>query len=463
MIPPAVMPRSPQRRPQEPISESSRCAGGPWSRSLPCKAPRRCLGKPQNSIPKELSGMAKIKVKNPVVEIDGDEMTRIIWQWIRERLILPYLDIDLQYYDLSVENRDATGDQVTIDSANAIKACGVGVKCATITPDEARVEEFNLTKMWKSPNGTIRNILGGVVFREPIVISNVPRLVPGWTDPIVVGRHAFGDQYKATDTLIPGPGKLRLVFDGDNGEKIDLDVFDFPSAGVAMAMYNLDDSIRDFARASFNYGLNLGWPVYLSTKNTILKAYDGRFKDLFQEVFDTEGFADKFKAAGIVYEHRLIDDMVASALKWSGKFVWACKNYDGDVQSDTVAQGFGSLGLMTSVLMAPDGKTVEAEAAHGTVTRHYRQHQQGKATSTNPIASIFAWTRGLIYRGKFDDTPDVVRFAETIERICIETVEQGKMTKDLALLIGPDQNWMTTEQFFESIVENLEAEMQNWA
>ena len=407
--------------------------------------------------------MAKIKVKNPVVEIDGDEMTRIIWQWIRERLILPYLDIDLQYYDLSVENRDATGDQVTIDSANAIKACGVGVKCATITPDEARVEEFNLTKMWKSPNGTIRNILGGVVFREPIVISNVPRLVPGWTDPIVVGRHAFGDQYKATDTLIPGPGKLRLVFDGDNGEKIDLDVFDFPSAGVAMAMYNLDDSIRDFARASFNYGLNLGWPVYLSTKNTILKAYDGRFKDLFQEVFDTEGFADKFKAARIVYEHRLIDDMVASALKWSGKFVWACKNYDGDVQSDTVAQGFGSLGLMTSVLMAPDGKTVEAEAAHGTVTRHYRQHQQGKATSTNPIASIFAWTRGLIYRGKFDDTPDVVRFAETIERICIETVEQGKMTKDLALLIGPDQNWMTTEQFFESIVENLEAEMQNWA
>ncbi len=407
--------------------------------------------------------MAKIKVKNPVVEIDGDEMTRIIWQWIRERLILPYLDIDLQYFDLSVENRDATGDQVTIDSANAIKACGVGVKCATITPDEARVEEFNLTKMWKSPNGTIRNILGGVVFREPIVISNVPRLVPGWTDPIVVGRHAFGDQYKATDTLIPGPGKLRLVFDGDNGEKIDLDVFDFPSAGVAMAMYNLDDSIRDFARASFNYGLNLGWPVYLSTKNTILKAYDGRFKDLFQEVFDSEGFADKFKAAGIVYEHRLIDDMVASALKWSGKFVWACKNYDGDVQSDTVAQGFGSLGLMTSVLMAPDGKTVEAEAAHGTVTRHYRQHQQGKATSTNPIASIFAWTRGLIYRGKFDDTPDVVRFAETIERICIETVEQGKMTKDLALLIGPDQNWMTTEQFFESIVENLEAEMQNWA
>jgi len=407
--------------------------------------------------------MEKIKVKNPVVEMDGDEMTRIIWQWIRERLILPYLDIDLKYYDLSIENRDATDDQVTVDSANATKQYGVAVKCATITPDEARVEEFSLKKMWKSPNGTIRNILGGVVFREPIVISNVPRLVPGWTDPIVVGRHAFGDQYRATDTKIPGPGKLRLVWDGDNGEKIDLDVFDFPSAGVAMAMYNLDDSIRDFARASFNYGLSLGWPVYLSTKNTILKAYDGRFKDLFQEVFDAEGFAQKFKDAGIIYEHRLIDDMVASALKWSGKFVWACKNYDGDVQSDTVAQGFGSLGLMTSVLMAPDGKTVEAEAAHGTVTRHYRQHQQGKATSTNPIASIFAWTRGLIYRGRFDDTPDVVKFAETIERICIETVETGKMTKDLALLIGPDQAWMTTEQFFEEIVKNLETEMTSWS
>jgi isocitrate dehydrogenase len=403
--------------------------------------------------------MAKIKVKNPVVELDGDEMTRIIWQWIRERLILPYLDIDLKYYDLSVEKRDETGDQITIDSANAIKQYGVGVKCATITPDEARVEEFHLKKMWKSPNGTIRNILGGVVFREPIVIQNVPRLVPGWTDPIVVGRHAFGDQYKATDTLIPGPGKLRLVWDGDDGQKIDLDVFDFPSAGVAMAMYNLDDSIRDFARASFNYGLALGWPVYLSTKNTILKAYDGRFKDLFQEVFDSEGFAEKFKAAGIEYQHRLIDDMVASALKWSGKFVWACKNYDGDVQSDTVAQGFGSLGLMTSVLMSPDGKTIEAEAAHGTVTRHYRQHQQGKQTSTNPIASIFAWTRGLIYRGKFDETPDVVTFAETLERVCIETVESGKMTKDLAILIGPNQPWMTTEQFFEAIVENLEAAM----
>jgi isocitrate dehydrogenase len=407
--------------------------------------------------------MQKIKVANPVVELDGDEMTRIIWQWIRERLILPYLDIDLRYYDLSIENRDATEDQVTVDSANAIKQYGVGVKCATITPDEQRVEEFGLKKMWKSPNGTIRNILGGVVFREPIVIDNVPRLVPGWTDPIVVGRHAFGDQYKATDTLIPGPGKLRLVFDGADGTKIDLDVFDFPSAGVAMAMYNLDDSIRDFARASFNYGLNLGWPVYLSTKNTILKAYDGRFKDLFQEVFDTEGFAEAFKAKGMVYEHRLIDDMVASALKWSGKFVWACKNYDGDVQSDTVAQGFGSLGLMTSVLLSPDGKTVEAEAAHGTVTRHYRQHQQGKATSTNPIASIFAWTRGLMYRGKFDNTPEVVKFAETLERVCIQTVEKGYMTKDLALLIGPGQAWQTTEQFFETIVENLEKEMANWA
>ncbi|NLR71843.1 NADP-dependent isocitrate dehydrogenase [Novosphingobium sp. ERN07] len=407
--------------------------------------------------------MAKIKVKNPVVELDGDEMTRIIWEWIRERLILPYLDIDLKYYDLSVQKRDETDDQITIDSANAIKQYGVGVKCATITPDEARVEEFDLKSMWKSPNGTIRNILGGVVFREPIVIQNVPRLVPGWTDPIVVGRHAFGDQYRATDFVVPGPGKLRLVWEGDNGETIDREVFNYPSGGVAMAMYNLDDSIRDFARASFNYGLGLGWPVYLSTKNTILKAYDGRFKDLFQEVFDTEGFKEKFAAAGIVYEHRLIDDMVASALKWSGKFVWACKNYDGDVQSDTVAQGFGSLGLMTSVLMTPDGKTVEAEAAHGTVTRHYRQHQQGKQTSTNPIASIFAWTRGLMYRGKFDETPEVVKFAETLERICIETVESGKMTKDLALLIGPDQAWMTTEKFFEAIVENLETEMKNWA
>ena len=406
--------------------------------------------------------MAKIKVKNPVVEIDGDEMTRIIWEWIRERLILPYLDVDLKYYDLSVEKRDETSDQITIDAANAIKEYGVGVKCATITPDEARVEEFGLKKMWKSPTGTIRNILGGVVFREPIVIKNVPRLVPGWTDPIVVGRHAFGDQYKATDFKVPGAGTLTMKWVGTNGEELEYEVFEFPSAGVAMGMYNLDESIRDFAKASFNYGLNRGWPVYLSTKNTILKAYDGRFKDLFQEVFDAE-FADKFKAAGIVYEHRLIDDMVASALKWSGKFVWACKNYDGDVQSDTVAQGFGSLGLMTSVLLSPDGKTVEAEAAHGTVTRHYRQHQQGKATSTNPIASIFAWTQGLSFRGKFDDTPDVVKFAETLEQVCIKTVEGGAMTKDLALLIGPDQAWMTTEQFFEAIRVNLEAEMAKWA
>jgi len=406
--------------------------------------------------------MAKIKVKNPIVELDGDEMTRIIWQWIRERLILPYLDIDLKYYDLSVENRDATDDQITIDAANAIKEHGVGVKCATITPDEARVEEFDLKKMWKSPNGTIRNILGGVVFREPIVISNVPRLVPGWTDPIVVGRHAFGDQYRATDFKVPGPGKLTMKFEGEDGQVQEYEVFQFPSAGVAMGMYNLDDSIRDFARACMNYGLDRKWPVYLSTKNTILKAYDGRFKDLFQEVFDNE-FKDAFEKAGIEYQHRLIDDMVASALKWSGKFVWACKNYDGDVQSDTVAQGFGSLGLMTSVLMTPDGKTVEAEAAHGTVTRHYRQHQAGKATSTNPIASIFAWTRGLMYRGKFDDTPDVVRFAETLERVIIETVEGGQMTKDLAILIGPDQCWMTTEQFFEAVVQNFEKEMSGWA
>ena len=403
--------------------------------------------------------MAKIKVKNPVVEIDGDEMTRIIWEWIRERLILPYLDIDLKYYDLSVEKRDETNDQITIDSANAIKEYGVGVKCATITPDEARVEEFNLKQMWKSPNGTIRNILGGVVFREPIVISNVPRLIPGWTKPIVVGRHAFGDQYRATDFKVPGAGKLRLVFEGENGETIDREVFDFPGSGVAMAMYNLDDSIRDFARASFNYGLNLKWPVYLSTKNTILKAYDGRFKDLFQEVFETEGFDQKFKDAGIVYEHRLIDDMVASALKWSGEFVWACKNYDGDVQSDTAAQGFGSLGLMTSVLMTPDGKTVEAEAAHGTVTRHYRQHQRGEETSTNPIASIFAWTRGLYYRGSFDDTPDVVSFAQTLERVCIEAVEGGHMTKDLAILIGPEQEFLTTQKFLGKLDEGLQKAM----
>ena len=405
--------------------------------------------------------MAKIKVTNPVVELDGDEMTRIIWQWIREQLILPFLDIELDYYDLGVEKRDETNDQITVDSAKAIQKYGVGVKCATITPDEARVEEFKLKKMWKSPNGTIRNILGGVVFREPIVIKNVPRLIPGWTDPIVVGRHAFGDQYRATDFRVPGPGKLRLVWEGENGQRIDEEVFDYPSSGVALAMYNLDESIRDFARASMNYALNRGWPLYLSTKNTILKAYDGQFKDLFQEVFDAE-FADKFAAAGIIYEHRLIDDMVASALKWSGKFVWACKNYDGDVQSDQVAQGFGSLGLMTSVLLSPDGKTVEAEAAHGTVTRHYRMHQQGKATSTNPIASIFAWTGGLKFRGKFDDTPDVVRFAETLEKVCIKTVESGSMTKDLAILIGPDQPWMTTEQFFEAVRANLEAEMANW-
>ncbi|WP_339689499.1 NADP-dependent isocitrate dehydrogenase [uncultured Parasphingorhabdus sp.] len=405
--------------------------------------------------------MSKIKVKNPVVELDGDEMTRIIWQWIRERLIEPYLDIDLHYYDLAIEVRDDTNDKITVDAANAIKKHGVGVKCATITPDEARVEEFGLKRMWKSPNGTIRNILGGVVFREPIVIDNVPRLVPGWTDPIVVGRHAFGDQYRATDFKVPGPGKLRLIWEGDNGDKIDEEVFQFPSPGVAMAMYNLDDSIRDFARASMNYGLNRQWPVYLSTKNTIMKAYDGRFKDLFEEIFEAE-FKDKFEKANITYEHRLIDDMVASAMKWSGKFVWACKNYDGDVQSDTVAQGFGSLGLMTSVLMTPTGDCVEAEAAHGTVTRHYRQHQEGKATSTNPIASIFAWTRGLIYRGQFDNTPDVTRFAETLERVCIQTVENGDMTKDLAILIGPDQSWMTTEQFFEAVRSNLEKEMENW-
>jgi isocitrate dehydrogenase len=406
--------------------------------------------------------MAKIKVKTPVVEIDGDEMTRIIWQWIREKLILPYLDIDLEYYDLSVEKRDETNDQITIDCANAIKKHGVGVKCATITPDEQRVEEFKLKQMWKSPNGTIRNILGGVVFREPIVIKNVPRLIPGWTDPIVVGRHAYGDQYRATDFLVPGPGVLKMVWEGKDGQRIEKEVFDYPASGVAMGMYNLDESITDFARASMNYALDRKWPLYLSTKNTILKAYDGRFKDIFQQVFDAE-FKDKFAEAEIVYEHRLIDDMVASALKWSGKFVWACKNYDGDVQSDQVAQGFGSLGLMTSVLMTPDGKTIEAEAAHGTVTRHYRQHQQGKATSTNPIASIFAWTGGLKFRGKFDDTPDVTKFAETLERVCIATVESGAMTKDLALLIGPDQAWQTTEAFFETIRGNLEKEMASWA
>ncbi|WP_343559876.1 NADP-dependent isocitrate dehydrogenase [Kiloniella sp. b19] len=403
--------------------------------------------------------MAKIKVKNPIVELDGDEMTRIIWQRIKDKLIHPYLDVDLKYYDLSVEKRDETDDQITIDAANAIKEHGVGVKCATITPDEARVEEFSLKKMWRSPNGTIRNILGGTVFRQPIIMQNVPRLVPGWTQPIVIGRHAFGDQYRATDFKVPGAGKLTLTFSpADGGEPITHEVYDFQEAGVAMGMYNLDDSIRGFARACFNYGLDLGWPVYLSTKNTILKAYDGRFKDLFQEVFDAE-FKDKFAAKGIIYEHRLIDDMVAAALKWNGGFVWACKNYDGDVQSDTVAQGFGSLGLMTSVLMTPDGKTVEAEAAHGTVTRHYRMHQQGKDTSTNPIASIFAWTRGLKFRGNFDETPEVVEFAETLERVCIETVENGQMTKDLALLIGPDQAWLTTDQFMDALDENLQKAM----
>lgn len=406
--------------------------------------------------------MSKIKVANPIVELDGDEMTRIIWEFIKDKLILPYLDVDLKYYDLSIQKRDETDDQITIDAANAIKEHRVGVKCATITPDEDRVEEFGLKKMWKSPNGTIRNIIGGTVFRQPILCNNVPRLVPGWTQPIVIGRHAFGDQYRATDMVVDRPGTLTMKFvPADGSDPIEHTVFDFPGGGVAMSMYNLDESIKGFARSCMNYGLDLGWPVYLSTKNTIMKAYDGRFKDLFEEVFQTE-FKDKFDAKGITYEHRLIDDMVACAMKWSGGFVWACKNYDGDVQSDTVAQGFGSLGLMTSVLMTPDGQTVEAEAAHGTVTRHYRQHQQGKETSTNPIASIFAWTRGLAYRGKFDGTPDVAKFAETLEKVCIETVEAGFMTKDLALLIGPDQAWMTTNQFLEKLDENLKAEMAGW-
>jgi isocitrate dehydrogenase len=402
--------------------------------------------------------MAKIKVQNPIVELDGDEMTRIIWAFIKEQLILPYLDVELDYFDLGIESRDATDDQITVDAANAIKEHGVGVKCATITPDETRVEEFGLKRMYRSPNGTIRNILGGVIFREPIVISNVPRLVPGWTKPIIIGRHAFGDQYRATDTRIPGDGTLTLSFQPNDGsEPMELEVFDFPEgAGVAMAMYNLDASIRDFARASFRYGLDRGLPVYMSTKNTILKTYDGRFKDLFHEVFDAE-FSEEFEAAGLTYEHRLIDDMVAAALKWEGGYVWACKNYDGDVQSDTVAQGFGSLGLMTSVLMTSDGKTVEAEAAHGTVTRHFRQHQQGKPTSTNPIASIFAWTRGLAARGRMDSTPEVIEFAETLERVCVETVESGKMTKDLALLVGGDQAFLTTEEFLAAIDENLES------
>ena len=403
--------------------------------------------------------MAKIKVKNPIVEMDGDEMTRIIWSFIKEQLILPYLDVDLLYYDLSIENRDATDDQVTVDSAEATKQHGVAVKCATITPDEARVEEFGLKQMWKSPNGTIRNILGGVIFREPIVISNIPRLVPGWTKPIIIGRHAFGDQYRATDLVVPGEGTLTLTFTPkDGGEPLERKVFDFPGGGVAMAMYNLDASIRDFARASLRYGLDRGLPVYLSTKNTILKAYDGRFKDLFAEVFEAE-FKPAFDAAGITYEHRLIDDMVAAAMKWEGGYVWACKNYDGDVQSDTVAQGFGSLGLMTSVLMTPDGKTVEAEAAHGTVTRHYREHQKGNPTSTNPIASIFAWTQGLSHRGKMDGTPEVTAFAETLEKVCVQTVEQGAMTKDLALLIGRDQPYQSTEEFLAAIKGNLEKAM----
>jgi isocitrate dehydrogenase len=401
--------------------------------------------------------MAKIKVENPVVELDGDEMTRIIWSFIKEQLILPYLDVDLKYYDLGMESRDATDDRITVEAAEAIKQYGVGVKCATITPDEARVKEFGLKEMYRSPNGTVRNILGGVIFREPIVIANIPRLVPGWTKPIVIGRHAFGDQYRASDMVVPGPGKLTLTYMPEDGsEPMELDVYDFPGGGVAMAMYNLDDSIRDFARASLRYGLERTYPVYLSTKNTILKRYDGRFKDIFEEIYEAE-FKSDFEAAGITYEHRLIDDMVACALKWEGGYVWACKNYDGDVQSDTVAQGYGSLGLMTSVLMTPDGKTVEAEAAHGTVTRHYRQHQQGKPTSTNPIASIFAWTRGLSARGRMDGTAAVSEFADTLERVCVDTVESGKMTKDLARLISADQPWQTTQEFLASIDENLRA------
>ncbi|MBL8780856.1 MAG: NADP-dependent isocitrate dehydrogenase [Alphaproteobacteria bacterium] len=403
--------------------------------------------------------MAKIKVKNPVVDLDGDEMTRIIWDLIKKKLILPYLDIDIKYYDLGIEYRDKTEDKVTVDAAEAIKRYGVGIKCATITPDEARVEEFKLKKMWKSPNGTIRNILDGTVFREPIICRNVPRLVPGWTDPIVIGRHAFGDQYRATDFVVPGKGTLTITFTPDGGAPEVHEVYKFPGGGVAMAMYNVDESIRNFARASFNYGLQRGWPVYLSTKNTILKAYDGRFKDLFQEIFDKE-FKAEFAKKKIGYEHRLIDDMVASALKWSGKFVWACKNYDGDVQSDTVAQGFGSLGLMTSVLLTPDGQIMESEAAHGTVTRHYRQWQKGEQTSTNSMASIFAWTRGLEHRGKLDATPDVTHFGQTLEKVCIDTVESGFMTKDLALLVGPDQKWLSTEGFLDKIDENLRKAMK---
>ena len=399
--------------------------------------------------------MAKIKVANPVVDIDGDEMTRIIWKWIKDKLIFPYLDIDLAYFDLGMEHRDATDDKVTVESAEAILKYGVGIKCATITPDEARVEEFKLKKMWKSPNGTIRNILGGVVFREPIICKNVPRLIPGWTQPIIIGRHAFGDQYRATDFVVPGKGKMTIKWTGDDGQVIEHEVFDYPGSGVAMAMYNLDDSIREFAHASLAYGLDRKYPVYLSTKNTILKAYDGRFKDIFAEVFEAD-YAAKYKEAGITYEHRLIDDMVASALKWSGGFIWACKNYDGDVQSDQVAQGFGSLGLMTSVLVTPDGKTMEAEAAHGTVTRHYRQHQRGESTSTNSIASIFAWTRGLEHRAKLDGNAELDRFARTLERVCVETVESGSMTKDLALLVGDSQGWLTTEGFIDKVAANLD-------
>ena len=403
--------------------------------------------------------MSKIKVKNPVVELDGDEMTRIIWSFIKEKLILPYLDVDLKYFDLGMESRDNTNDQVTIDSAKAIQKYGVGVKCATITPDEARVEEFKLKKMWRSPNGTIRNILGGTVFREPIICKNVPKLVPSWTDPIVIGRHAFGDQYRATDFKVPGKGKMKVVWESDDGsEKIEKEVFNFPSSGVALSMYNLDESIKDFARACMNYGLVRKWPVYFSSKNTILKAYDGRFKDIFEEVFQNE-FKDKFEKSKITYEHRLIDDMVACAMKWSGKYIWACKNYDGDVQSDTVAQGYGSLGLMTSVLRTPDGKIAEAEAAHGTVTRHYRQHQAGKETSTNPIASIFAWTRGLSHRGSLDGNQELIKFADTLEKVCIETVESGSMTKDLAILISKDQKFLTTNQFLEAINSNLKKKL----
>jgi isocitrate dehydrogenase len=407
------------------------------------------------TLPERLSPMAKIKVANPVVDLDGDEMTRIIWKWIKDKLIFPYLDIDLDYYDLGMEHRDATDDKVTLDSAAAIQKYGVGVKCATITPDEARVEEFKLKKMWKSPNGTIRNILGGVVFREPIICKNVPRLIPGWTQPIIIGRHAFGDQYRATDFVVPGKGKMSIKWTGEDGQVIEHEVFDYPSAGVAMAMYNLEDSIREFAHASLTYGLDRKYPVYLSTKNTILKAYDGRFKDIFQEIYETE-YAARYKEAGITYEHRLIDDMVASALKWSGAFIWACKNYDGDVQSDQVAQGFGSLGLMTSVLITPDGKTMEAEAAHGTVTRHFRQHQRGESTSTNSIASIFAWTRGLQHRAKLDGNAELDRFAKTLEEVCVATVESGSMTKDLALLVGDTQGWLTTEGFIDKVAANLD-------